>query len=281
MPTCFQYLAIYEYRRASLWTRLIPDLPRRGKGVRWVRRRSEAGAKLYFLSSRHVLGVQDSRIPRVFKDSSPSFVCEAATKGGGREGGTRASPKGSNPSGSHARVLVPVYKMNTWKLDAAVLHTYKGVWPRVHTRAGETENRDQVGLLRSNMLPLSSTSFWPTLDGTKTHHPPPRVDTRVANTGGIYTSNPLSLERCPLSGRSNESLPWCFRSPYRCVVKRSTRGISRRWMNTILGVYFVLYGVSITVHRHFTLFSFSFCEIFWTMRFCFLINWIGHCFGEE
>lgn len=132
MPTCFQYLAIYEYRRASLWTRLIPDLPRRGKGVR---RRSEAGAKLYFLSSRHVLGIQDSRIPRVFKDSSPSFVCEAATKGGGREGGTRASPKGSNPSGSHARVLVPVYKMNTWKLDAAVLHTYKGVWPRVHTCA--------------------------------------------------------------------------------------------------------------------------------------------------
>lgn len=103
--------------------------------MRWVRRRSEAGAKLYFLSSRHVLGIQDSRIPRVFKDSSPSFVCEAATKGGGREGGTRASPKGSNPSGSHARVLVPVYKMNTWKLDAAVLHTYKGVWPRVHTCA--------------------------------------------------------------------------------------------------------------------------------------------------
>lgn len=54
--------------------------------MRWVRRRSEAGAKLYFLSSRHVLGIQDSRIPRVFKDSSPSFVCEAATKGGGREG---------------------------------------------------------------------------------------------------------------------------------------------------------------------------------------------------
>lgn len=80
------------------------------------------------------------------------------------------------------------------------------------------------------MLPLSST-----LDGTKTHHP--RVDTRVANTSGIYTGNPLSLERCPLSGRSNESLPWCFRSPYRCVVKRSTRGISRRWMNTIRGLF--------------------------------------------
>lgn len=192
MPTCFQYLAIYEYRRASLWTRLIPDLPRRGKGVRWVRRRSEAGAKLYFLSSRHVLGVQDSRIPRVFKDSSPSFVCEAATKGGGREGGTRASPKGSNPSGSHARVLVPVYKMNTWKLDAAVLHTYKGVWPRVHTRAGETENRDQVGLLRSNMLPLSSTSFWPTLDGTKTHHPPPSGHTCGQHKRNIHKQSSIS-----------------------------------------------------------------------------------------
>lgn len=37
--------------------------------------------------------------------------------------GSRASPKGSNPSGSHARVLVPVYKMNTWKLE-----------PRFYTR---------------------------------------------------------------------------------------------------------------------------------------------------
>lgn len=232
--------------------------------MRWVRRRSEAGAKLYFLSSRHVLGIQDSRIPRVFKDSSPSFVCEAATKGGGREGGTRASPKGSNPSGSHARVLVPVYKMNTWKLDAAVLHTYKGVWPRVHTCA-RGRNRKP----RSSRI--TTEQYAPSLFHLLLAHPrwhedtpsPPRVDTRVANTGGIYTSNPLSLERCPLSGRSNESLPWCFRSPYRCVVKRSTRGIiHRRWMNTILGVYFVLYGVSITVHRYFTLFSFSFCEIF-------------------
>lgn len=59
-------------------------------------------------------------------------------------------------------------------------------------RAGETENRDQVGLLRSNMLPLSSTSFWPTLDGTKTHHPPPEW-THVWPTQAEYTQAILYL----------------------------------------------------------------------------------------
>lgn len=50
----------------------------------------------------------------------PSFARQRRREEGR---GSRASPKGSNPSGSHARVLVPVYKMNTWKLE-----------PRFYTR---------------------------------------------------------------------------------------------------------------------------------------------------
>jgi len=43
-------------------------------------------SKLYFLSSGHVPGVQDIRIPRVFKDS-PSFDGVKIGRTGGGEGG--------------------------------------------------------------------------------------------------------------------------------------------------------------------------------------------------
>lgn len=49
-------------------------------------RGGDVRTKLYFLSSRHVLGVQDARIPRVFKDSS-FFVREAARRAEGRSQG--------------------------------------------------------------------------------------------------------------------------------------------------------------------------------------------------
>lgn len=63
-------------------------------------------SKLYFLSSGHVPGVQDTRIPRVFKDSSSFYETEAEgqcgrrwkRREGGGEGGkgsedVRAAPK--------------------------------------------------------------------------------------------------------------------------------------------------------------------------------------------
>jgi len=63
-----------------------------------------AGSKLYFLSSEHVLSVQDTRIPRVFKDS-PSFD---GTKAGGR-GGKRSGEVGAAPKAVILRALTYEY----------------------------------------------------------------------------------------------------------------------------------------------------------------------------
>lgn len=118
-------------------------------------------AKLYFLSSRHVLGVQNTRIPRVFKHSS-SFVREAGH--GGKEwrrGGTKAAPKAVILRALSRIGISLLCKTNTRResrfctrasarrLCASGRNVY------IHVHAKETENRDQVGLLWSNMLPLS------------------------------------------------------------------------------------------------------------------------------
>lgn len=65
--------------------------------------------------------------------------------------------------------------------------------------AGETENRDQVGLLWSNMLPLSSSLlFHPPASLSKT--PPPSGHTCGQHTRNIHKQS--SISRCPLSGEA-------------------------------------------------------------------------------
>lgn len=144
------------------------DEVRGGGGVR---------TKLYFLSSRHVLGVQDSRIPRVFKDSSPSFVCDE---------GRRASPKGSNPSGSHARVLVPVYKMNTWKLE-----------PRFYTRTrvfGHECTRARGRNRKPRSSRITTEQYAPSLFHPRWHEdtPPPSGHTCGQHKRNIHKQSSIS-----------------------------------------------------------------------------------------
>lgn len=64
-------------------------------------------------------------------------------------------------------------------------------------RVGETENRDQVGLLRSNMLPLSFSLANPRFVAEDTL----RLDTRVTNTSEIL------YRLMPVIWKSNEWLP--------------------------------------------------------------------------
>lgn len=51
-------------------------------------------SKLYFLSSGHVPGVQDTRIPRVFKDSLRRSMSRKQDWGGGEGGGGRTEESG-------------------------------------------------------------------------------------------------------------------------------------------------------------------------------------------
>lgn len=71
-------------------------------------------------------------------------------------------------------------------------------------RAGETENRDQVGLLRSNMLPLSFSLLHPLASFPKT--PSPSGHTCGQHTRNIHKQSSISRTMPVISG-SNESLP--------------------------------------------------------------------------